>query len=51
MRRIVREALITILLVGGFASLSYGAGLAYRPAGFIVAGILLLSLGLLGEFA
>jgi hypothetical protein len=30
------------MLLGGAAAVSYGAGLVYAPAGFIVGGVLLL---------
>ena len=35
------------LMIGGAAALSYGAGLVYAPAGFIVAGLLLMAAGVL----
>lgn len=35
-------------ILGGAVLLCYGAWRAYAPAGFIVAGLLLLSLGLRG---
>lgn len=41
----VRALLVTVVAVRGAAALlliSYGAWLAYRPAGFIVGGLLLL---------
>lgn len=42
---VVRALLVTVVAVRGAAALlliSYGAWLAYRPAGFIVGGLLLL---------
>ena len=36
-----------ILMIGGAAALSYGAGLAWLPAGYVVAGLLLLAAGVL----
>jgi hypothetical protein len=35
------------LMIGGAAALSYGASLVYFPAGFIVAGLLLMTAGVL----
>lgn len=34
------------LVVAGIGLASYGAGLAWRPAGFMVCGIILLAMGL-----
>lgn len=31
-----------VLMIGGAASVAYGSGLIYRPAGFIVAGVLVI---------
>jgi len=36
------------LLLAGLASLSHGAGMAWEPAGYMVAGAGLIGLGLLG---
>jgi len=40
-----------VALVSGAASVSVGAGLIYAPAGFIVAGLLLLVAGYVGSRA
>jgi hypothetical protein len=40
----VRDAMI----VGGAVLLSVGAGMVYRPAGLITAGVLMLAAGLVG---
>lgn len=37
-----------VALLGGLALVTYGAWLAWAPAGFIVPGILLLAVGVLG---
>ena len=37
------------LLVAGWAGISYGAWLAYAPAGYIVGGLLLLVAGVLAS--
>lgn len=42
---LVRSAVIDWSILGGGASMAYGAWLIYPPAGFLVAGGLLLSLG------
>jgi hypothetical protein len=44
----VKLAPDAIAVVGG-SLLSYGAGLVYRPAGFIVGGALLLAVGVIGS--
>jgi hypothetical protein len=46
MRQILIKLLPDLLLVGGAAGVSYGAWLAYPPAGFIIAGALLIVAGL-----
>jgi len=38
-----------LLLIAGAALVAYGAGLIYRPAGFITAGLLLLLAGVLAS--
>ena len=43
---LVRSLVIDGSILGGVGLLSYGAWLAYAPAGFLVAGALLLGLGL-----
>lgn len=37
-----------VLAVAGLALLSVGAGMIYRPAGLIVAGVVMLAIGLFG---
>lgn len=37
------------LMVAGGGAVSYGAGLVYQPAGWIVAGVLLIVAGVLGS--
>lgn len=39
------------MLIGGAVSVSYGSWLVYEPAGFIVAGLLLLVAGVLASKA
>ena len=41
------DIVVDVAGVAGAASISYGAGLIYRPAGFIVAGVLLLAASIL----
>ena len=48
-RRVVHSNVPDMLLLVGGGLLSYGAGLAYRPAGFITAGLLLLAAGVLAS--
>lgn len=38
-----------LLLVGGAASMAYGAWLVYPPAGFITGGVLLLVAGIIAS--
>lgn len=38
--------LLDVVVVGSVACISYGAWLAYQPAGFIVGGLLMLALAL-----
>ena len=42
MKKLIPE----ILMIAGAASLSIGAWMAYPPAGFVVAGVLLLGAGI-----
>lgn len=41
--RVVLTAVVASRAVTGLLLISYGAWLAYRPAGFVVAGVLLLA--------
>jgi hypothetical protein len=36
-----------LLALGGAGAISYGAGLIYEPAGYIVGGVMALSIGVL----
>lgn len=40
-----KDSLPDAMLLGGAASVAYGAGLIYAPAGYIVGGVLLLAAG------
>ena len=42
-KRFYLGLVILLVLLAGLASVAYGAALIYRPAGFIVGGILLQS--------
>jgi hypothetical protein len=42
----MRTVFADLLLVGGFASIAYGVGLLWLPAGFVVGGAALVVLGL-----
>lgn len=46
---LVREALRDALCIGGIALIGYGVHQMYPPAAFIVVGIIILALGLLGS--
>jgi hypothetical protein len=48
-KRVLAEILVVLLQMGGFGLLTYGAWLAWRPAGFIVPGTIMLALGLFAE--
>lgn len=41
------QALPDALVIAGGVMLSFGAGMIYRPAGFIVGGLLMLGFGFL----
>lgn len=45
----IMEALPDALIALGSLTLSYGAGLVYQPAGFIVGGALLIGFGILAS--
>lgn len=47
MKKLLPDALPDVLMICGAATLSYGASLVYLPAGFVVAGLLLLIAGVL----
>lgn len=47
MRKKISSVLILLVLLAGLASVAYGAALIYRPAGFIVGGILAAALAVL----
>jgi hypothetical protein len=49
-RRLPRTMVWDIFVLGGVALLSIGAGLAYKPLGFVVPGVALLALGILGAW-
>lgn len=44
----VREIFVDAAVVVGFGLLTYGAAIIYSPAGFIVPGVLLLAVGVIG---
>ena len=46
MRKLLNKFLPDVLLVAGAAVVSYGAWLAYEPAGYVVAGALAIVAGL-----
>ncbi len=48
-RGLVVEASRDLMVLGGAACVSYGAWLAWRPAGFIVAGLFLLVPAVIGS--
>lgn len=47
MKKIVTSIVPDTLMIAGAAGLSYGAWLIYEPAGFLVAGLLVLVAGIL----
>lgn len=51
MKKQILSLLPDALMISGAAALSYGAGLVYLPAGFISAGVLLLTAGILSARA
>lgn len=46
MRNLLQKLVPDVLLVAGAASVSYGAWLAYPPAGFVVGGALTILTGM-----
>lgn len=46
--RVLRKLRNDVALLGGLGLVSYGAWLAWAPAGFMVPGALLIALGVLG---
>ena len=47
MKKLLPDVMPDVLMICGAAALSYGASLVYLPAGFVVAGLLLLVAGVL----
>lgn len=47
--KIVHEILLLLVELGGLAVLSYGCWLAWSPAGFIVPGLILVSLSVIAD--
>jgi len=49
MKKALKEFFETAIVIGAAGSIAYGSWLAWRPAGFIVGGVLILGLAIIGK--